>query len=158
MLQREVAEQILHDHGLSYEAIHGVDRDTVTVRKRYDIAASLRRVCAACGRVRITAALSVAFVASSFVATYTASYGAGVGAIAFAVAAYAAATAPEWAYEPPGPAFEKSNTQGGGLTDRDVALRLAIVNERAEYKQELIDEANEDARREADRESRRFRF
>jgi len=146
VLQRKVGEQVLHDKGLSRQDIHGVDRRTVTLRKRYDIAASLRRACAACGRVRLKGALSVAFAAASFVGVHTASYGYGILGAVFAVAAYATATAPEWVFDDPDPAYERSNTQSGGMTDKEVMERLAIVRERAEHKQELIDEKTEAAK------------
>lgn len=146
MLQRKVGEQVLHGEGLTRQDIHGVDRRTVAVRQRHDLAASLRRACAACGRLRLTGALSVAFVAASFVGVHTASYRAGVLAAAFAVGAYAAATAPEWVFERPDVAFEIANTQGEGMTDKEVMERLAIVRERAEYKQERIDEKVDEAK------------
>lgn len=150
MLQRKVGEQVLHDEGLTRQDIHGVDRRTVAVRQRYDLAASLRRACAACGRVRLVWGLSFAFVAASVFGVRTASYGGGILAAAFAVAAYGASTAPEWVFERPDPAFEIANTQGDGMTDKEVMERLAIVRERAEYKQERIDEKVDDAQSQND--------
>jgi len=150
VLQRKVGEQVLHDEGLTRQDIHGVDRRTVAVRRRYDIPASIRRACAACGRVRLAWGLSFAFVAASLVGVHTASYGAGILAAGFAVAAYASATAPEWVFERPDPAFEMANTHGDGMTDKEVMERLAIVRERAEYKQEKIDEKVDEARSQND--------
>ena len=147
IIQRKVVEQLLHENGLSPADIHGVDRDTVTVRKRHDVAATLRRACAACGRRRLTGGLSVAFVATSVVGVHTASYPAGILGAAVAFAAYATATAPEWVFDEPGPGWAVSNTQGGGLTDREVMERLAIIRERREYEQELIDDEVESSKR-----------
>lgn len=158
MLQTHVAEQVLHGEGLSRQDIHGVDRETVTVRKRYDIAASLRRACAACGRVRLRRALSVAAVGFGVVAAYTASHAFAIVFAALAVAAVGVHRAPDVVFERPDPAFERSNTQSDGMTDREVGLRLAIVNERAEYKQELIDKQQKEAERKADRDRNRVRF
>lgn len=70
-------------------------------------------------------------------------------AAAFAIAAYATATSPEWVFDPPDPAFERSNTQSDGMTDRDVMVRLAIVRERSEYEQEIADEKAERAKRQS---------
>ena len=158
MLQSEVGEQILHDHGLSHEAIHGVDRDTVTAHTRHDLTATTRRALASCGRRSFTRGCLVAFVTASLVAAYTASYGLAIVAAMVGVGAYAAHRAPEWVFDQPGPKWSVSNTQGDGLTDHEVSLRLAIVAERADYKQELIDERQKEAERRADRERNSVRF
>ena len=158
MIQRHVAEQVLAGEGLSHRDIHGVDRDTVTVSKRYDLAASLRRVCAACGRRRVFGGVSVGAVVAGVVAAYTASVWVAVITIGLALSAFAVLRAPEWAFDRPKPAYAVSNTQSDGMTDRDVALRLAVVNERAEYRQELIDKEQKKAEHDARNESNRVRF
>jgi len=146
VIQRKVGEQILHDKGLSRRDIHGVDRDTVTVRKRHDFAATLRRACAACGRRRLRRALSVGAVAQTLVAAYTASHVAAMVLVALWVAVGVVHEAPDVVFEAPAPAYERSNTQSDGMTDREVMERLAIVKERSEYKQELIDDKVDDAK------------
>lgn len=69
--------------------------------------------------------------------------------VAFVVAVGVVHEAPDVVFEAPDPAFERSNTRSDGMTDKEVMERLAIITERAEYKQEKIDEKAEAAERNA---------
>jgi len=68
---------------------------------------------------------------------------------AFVVAVGVVHKAPDVVFEPPDPAFERANTQSDGMTDKEVMERLAIITERAEYKQEKIDQQQKEAERKA---------
>lgn len=135
--QETVAETIFAKRGYSRTDVYGVDRDTVTLTERYDLAATVRRVCAACGRRRAVAVVlglsSVAWVVSA----YTASYATGVTAFALTVAALSIHAVPDHVFERPGPKWSVGNVQSDGLSDYDVALRLAIFRERDEYREEM---------------------
>lgn len=149
LLQRTATEVVLADRGYSRTDVYGVDRDVVTLTQRFDVGASLRRVCAACGRGRAVKVLSVVGAAASVVAAHTASYAVGVVAALALVAAVAAYAAPGWVFDAPGPRWSVGNVQGGGLSDEDVALRMAIMAERDEYREELTEQKRKEAERKA---------
>jgi len=147
VIQRTVSEQYLAEKGVSRTDIHGVDRDVVTVHERHDVAATVRRACAACGRRRLRRALSVGAIAQTLVAAYTASYVVAMVAAAFAIAVVAVHEAPDVVFERPGMEWSKGSIRSDGMSDREVAERLAIVNERGEYKQEQIEKQRRRERR-----------
>lgn len=152
-MNREVAEQVLHEKGLSRDDIHGVDRDTVTVGKRYDIAASLRRVCAACGRRRVAATVgsAFAFVGVTLALAGFAASASVVAMVAGFVGGWIYYRAPDVVFEAPDHEWELSKTESDGLSDRDVMLRLAIVRERNEYEKEIREQKRKEARNQSNK-------
>lgn len=140
---------MLHDAGLDHRAIHGWEADTVSVSRRYDLAAHTRRVAAFAGR----RALSVAFGGNAVVAGVT---GAATGTlwltfVAILLGAVAAVvySAPEWCFEAPDPAFERGSLVVEGMTDKEVMRRFAIARERDAYVAERKEEAAKRERRKA---------
>jgi hypothetical protein len=85
------------------------------------------------------------------VTAYTASYAAALVTALSTAAAVAAYRAPDSVFSEPEPAVERGNTTSEGMTDREVGIRVAIVNERNEYEQELAEEERKKAKREANR-------
>ena len=139
LIQREVGEQVLADNGVSRQDIHGVDRDVVAVTERHDLTATVRRACAAAGRVRLRRAVLVAVVANAALAAVTASSLAFVAFVVSSLAAAAIRGAPDFVFEDPDPEFTLGSIEGDGLTDHEVMRRLEIVQERDKYREELAE-------------------
>jgi len=97
--------------------------------------------------------LSVASIVGTLVGAYTGAYGVTSLWVAVGVVAWLLWRAPDHVFDPPKPEWSKSNTQGGGMTDREVALRLAIVDERGEYEEELHEEERKNAEQKANAQS-----
>lgn len=149
LVQRDVAEYILNKHGLDHRSIHGVEQDVVTVRRRYDAVANVKRVCAAVGRRRLLAALSVTFVTTSVWAVL-----AGLESTLwlppiFALASLAVYLAPDDVFTDPDPAVERGRIVEDGMTDRQVMRRFAIHDERENYRSEKAKEQRKRQERKA---------
>lgn len=143
-IQREVAESVLHENGLSRQDIHGVDRDLVAAHKRHDFVAYLRRFFDAYGRRGVVAGVSALTIFAAFLGVAGGSYGLMFVSGVLAGSAAGLWNAPDFVFNRPDAAFVFGDIEGDGLTDREVMRRLAIVQERDEYREELA-EAERDA-------------
>jgi len=106
-------------------------------------------VCDAYGRRRVGAFVGSAFGAVGAVAALAGLHAAGifVAVLGAVVSTWIVRHAPQVLFESPDLAFERSNTQSDGLTDREVAEAIAIVAERNKYEQEQAERERERARR-----------
>lgn len=127
--------------GLTHRDIYGDERSGYHVRKRYDIAATTRRVCAACGRRRIAATCG-STIGAVGIATLLAGLeltGAFVVIVAVAVAVWVDRYAPDRVFDRPSPTVVKTSSSTPGMTENEVNRQLAIHSHRNDLRDEKVE-------------------
>jgi hypothetical protein len=113
----------------------------VSIRRRYDLGALVRRVAAHFGRKVVSGVFGSAGVVAGLAALLDGSWSVAVVAGALVAASVAVYSAPDWVFEAPDPWFERGSVTSDGMTDKEVMRRFAIATEREAYKEEKREEA-----------------
>lgn len=149
VLQRETIEQILVDKGVSLREIRGVDRRDVTLRKRHDPGASVRRAMASVGRKRGWALPTIPAALATAIGGYTGTVWLLAVGWVLVTLAIAFRYAPEWVYTAPDPITDVTHVREDGMTESELMRRFGIVAEREEYRAEKIEEQRKRQERKA---------